>query len=258
MSLFSDTSPGSLIFRCNICGQPSVARMGELGREDRSCTQCGSIVRWRSIVHVLSVELFGQSLALPDFPERQDIKGIGMSDWDGYAVPLASKCDYQNTYYHRDPKLNITAIDPALEGQFDFIISTEVFEHIPPPVSRAFENVYKLLKPNGVLVFTVPYAITGRTIEHFPELYEYQVIEREGRHILINITQAGVTQIFEDLIFHGGDGETLEMRLFSESSLVDEFKQAGFQNLKIHKAPYFEYGIYSASDWSLPMSVRKP
>jgi SAM-dependent methyltransferase len=235
-----------------------VSTVAELGREKRSCSECGSTVRCRQIVHLLSVALFGQSLALPDFPERPDIKGVGMSDWNGYAVPLASKCNYQNTYYDEEPKLDIVSIDPALEGQFDFIISSEVFEHVPPPVSIAFENAYRLLKPNGVLVFTVPYITNGQTTEHFPELYDYQLIETDGHYILRNITKAGITQVFENLIFHLGPGETLEMRLFSESSLIDEFKQAGFKDIQIHKTPCFEYGIYAPDDWSLPMTVRKP
>lgn len=231
--------------------------MAELDRERRSCNHCGSIVRWRQIIHLLSVELFGQSIALPEFPERPDIKGIGMSDWIGYAVPLANKCDYQNTYIHQEPKLDIITIDPALEGQFDFIISSEVFEHIPQPVSRAFDNVHRLLKPGGVLIFTVPYILTGQTIEHFPELYDYQLIETDGRYVLRNVTQTGVTQVFEDLIFHGGHGATLEMRLFSESSLIELFKQAGFQDININKEPYFEHGIYSRYPVSFPLSVRK-
>ena len=231
--------------------------MSEVEREKRSCKHCGSTVRWRQIIHLLSVELFGHSIALPDFPERPDLKGIGMSDWDGYSEPLANKCNYQNTYFHQEPRLDITNIDPALEGQFDFVISSEVFEHVPTPVSRAFDNVHRLLKPGGVLIFTVPYILTGETIEHFPELYDYQLIETDGRYILKNVTQTGVTQVFEDLIFHGGDGATLEMRVFSESSLIEQFQQAGFQDIKIPKDPCFEHGIYSPHHTSYPMSVRK-
>src|SRR5439155_25856884 len=127
------SAPGTLSFRCNVCGGASMAKLAELERDKSSCSHCGSTVRARSIVHVLSIELFGQSLALPDFPVRGDLRGLGMSDWDGYAIPLAAKLDYQNTYYHREPRLDITHIDAELEGQFDFIISTDVFEHVPPP-----------------------------------------------------------------------------------------------------------------------------
>jgi hypothetical protein len=39
---------------------------------------CKSTVRARSIVHLLSIALFGHSLILRDFPVRKDIKGIGL------------------------------------------------------------------------------------------------------------------------------------------------------------------------------------
>ena len=214
-------------------------------------------MRFRSVVQILSLELFGSECPLPEFPQRQDIKGLGMSDWEGYAVPLATKCNYQNTYFHTEPKFDIVSIDPTLEAQFDFIISTEVFEHVPPPVSRAFENVHRLLKPGGVFIFTVPWVPLGETTEHFPELYDYELIERDGRYTLRNVTRAGVVQVFEDLIFHGGPGTTLEMRVFSKSSLIDEFEKAGFHNIRFHQDPYFDYGIYLRHPWSLPMSVRK-
>ena len=39
-------------------------------------------------------------LALPDFPVHPEIKGVGLSDWDGYAIPLKHKLGYENTFYH--------------------------------------------------------------------------------------------------------------------------------------------------------------
>ncbi len=248
--------PGYLSFRCNICGQASLARLEELYREVPSCFGCGSNVRGRSIIHVLSMELFGENLELPDFPTRPDIVGIGMSDSHTYAIPLAHKLNYRNTYFHKEPKLDITSGDPALEGTLDFIISSEVFEHVAPPVSVAFENVRKLLKPTGVLIFTVPYGKDDRNIEHFPDLHDYRIVQQGSDYVLENVTEDGVVQVFEQLVFHGGQGATLEMRRFSESPLIEAFKAAGLSNVKIYKAPDFDHGIYWVKEWSLPMAVR--
>ncbi len=250
------TESDSLTFRCNICGQTCTAKMADISREVPSCKNCGSTLRWRAIIHVLSLELFGESLSLQDFPATTHITGMGMSDWDGYAVPLSRKFNYRNTYYHQEPKLDITRFDPTLEEGFDFILSSDVFEHVPPPVSKAFENIRKLLKPDGVLIFTVPYSKDEKTVEHFPELYDYRIIETNGHHILRNVTRDGVSQTFDDLIFHGGAGATLEMRLFSESSLREEFRRAGFGQVKIHREADPRHGIYWNYDWSLPMSAR--
>lgn len=245
-----------LSYQCNICGKYCRSKIIDLKREEPSCSGCGSTVRMRAIIHLLSMELFGKSLIIHDFPKRRDIKGIGMSDWEGYAKPLAQKLGYINTYYHKTPKLDITSIDTTLEGTLDFIISSDVFEHVPPPISIAFENVRKLLKPNGVLIFSVPYIKDGKTIEHFPDLYKYKIIRKGNKYILKNTTREGKEQIFNNLVFHGGSGATLEMRVFSEFSLREEFTKAGFNILKIYKDPYFDYGIYWANDWSLPIAAR--
>ena len=86
-------------FLCNICGTASGVRPGQLQREVASCPTCNSTVRFRSVIHVLSVELFGESLVLTDFPVRKDIRGIGMSDWGVYAALLGEKLDYMNTFF---------------------------------------------------------------------------------------------------------------------------------------------------------------
>ena len=197
-----------------------------------------------------------QSLSIPEFPVKPNIKGIGMSDAAIYAVPLEEKLGYTNTYYHKEPMIDITSIPAHMEETLDFIICTDVFEHIEPPVSHAFENARKLLKPNGVLIFTVPYNKEKRTKEHFPDLYKYEILKEDGFYILKNTTRDGIEQIFNNLIFHGGPGATLEMRYFSESSLTENLRDAGFANVVIYKEPVFEHGIYWDCDTSLPIAAR--
>jgi SAM-dependent methyltransferase len=231
--------------------------MAALDRETPNCEGCGSNVRLRAIIQMLSLELFGRSLSISEFPDSHDIVGLGISDWEVYADRLAPKFNYTNTYFHQEPKLDLRAIDAKLEGTMDFVIATDVFEHIAPPISGAFQNVRRLLKPDGVLIFSVPYSKEGEeTLEHFTQLHDYEVLERGGIHILKNVTEDGVEQIFDDLVFHGGIGSTLEMRVFSESSLLREFEQAGFGRVKIYKTPDFDHGIYWQLDWSLPLSAR--
>jgi GT2 family glycosyltransferase/SAM-dependent methyltransferase len=243
---------GVLYYRCNICGRSCKTPIDNLEREKPSCI-CGSTVRNRTIIHLLSTELFGHSIALPDFPLRPDIIGWGMSDAD-YPRLLSKKIGYTNTYYHQDPHFDIAApLDSKFEGILDFLISTEVFEHIAPPVSPAFENARRLLKPTGILIFTVPYTLLSETQEHFPELHQYEIIQQsDAKSILKNTTVDGREQVFENLVFHGGPGSTLEMRFFSENGLLSEFKKAGF-NVKICAEPYWDFGIFWKGAWSLPI-----
>lgn len=257
MSLLDKKYPhGTLHFRCNICGSASTVLAGALGREVPSCQRCGSTVRMRGMIHALSSALFFKSQAIPDFTENKQLLGKGMSDWDGYAKPLAQKLGYTNTYYHKAPRLDITQISLEDEASVDFLLSTDVFEHVNPPVSKAFENARRMLRNNGAFIFSVPYMLTGKTLEHFPNLFDYQIESRDGKKVLINTTREGQVEEFEDLIFHGGEGETLETRVFSLPDLLNDLVQAGFADVKIMSEPCFEYGVYWPQPWSLPIVAR--
>lgn len=246
-----------VMFRCNICGLQCHVKRSAIGRETPSCAGCGSTVRMRAMIHCLSKALFGESKVISDFPNSPHIRGVGMSDWDGYADRLAKKLGYTNTYYHKEPKLDITDIDTSLEGTLDFIISTDVFEHIAPPVSVAFENSRRLLKDGGVFVFSVPYTLDSSPVayEHFPDLHDYRVEKGETGSVLHNITVSDEFQVFNQLVFHGGEGATLEMRLFTLDALYNEFQKAGFHNVTVHGESVEEYGIYWDSGWGQPMTA---
>ncbi|MBN1261654.1 MAG: class I SAM-dependent methyltransferase [Anaerolineae bacterium] len=231
--------------------------MSRLHRELPSCWNCGSTMRFRAIVHLLSEELLGAELLLPDFPKRP-WRGVGLSDWEGYARPLAEKWQYTNTFYHCEPFLDITTIPPKMEGTLDFLIASDVFEHIAPPITVAFENARRLLKPGGLFILTVPYVREGRTQEHFPELFRYEIVEREGRPILNNITRDGRHQQFDELVFHGGEGVNLELRMFSEGDILDTLTAVGFTDIRIHHEPCYRHGIIWLEDRHLPFTARVP
>ncbi|HEY8683203.1 MAG TPA: methyltransferase domain-containing protein [Rhodanobacter sp.] len=249
-----------IVFHCNICDRENHADLPRLTREDPSCSKCGSNVRLRSIVQILTTELFGHSLRISEIPRSADLAGIGLSCWNVYADLLARKLRYQNTFYHREPYFDVTRGDPAREGTLDFVIASDVFEHVNPPVSTAFENTRKLLKPDGVFIFSVPFSDPGGaaqpTLEHFPELHEHEIQLAGGHFRLKNTTRDGEVQYFDDLVFHGGPGSTLEMRLFSEWSAINELEQAGFMDITIYSGSDLRHGIYWPDKWSVPMAAR--
>lgn len=241
--------------RCNVCGAPGRTPLDAFERERATCDGCGSTPRFRAVIHALSVELFGASLTIDEFGAGSALKGVGLSDWGGYANRLVDHFDYTNTYYHQEPRLDVVAGAPELEGALDFVISSEVFEHVPPPVGRVFENVRRMLKPGGVLILTVPYGDAPQTLEHYPELNDFEVVEEDGRHRLRNTTRDGREQVFDDLIFHGGPGFTLEMRYFSRKALLAELIAAGFDSMTIH-GPCLRHGVYWKGDWAYPIAAR--
>ena len=246
-------------FQCNVCGAQNagvpIAQVSN--RECPSCPRCGSSLRMRSIVHLLGRELFGRRLLLPHFPVDKSIRGLGMSDWDGYARPLAEKFDYVNTFYHAEPRFDITAMPEEMAGRYRFVISTDVFEHIPRfALDRAFANARRLLRDDGFLLFTVPFEKTGETREHFPRLHDFRIEEGPRGRVLRNRTAEGVDEAFQDLVFHGGDGSTLEMRVFSEPDLRRRLAAAGFSRVAVGMKNEPRLGIVWPIDHSVPIVAR--
>lgn len=257
-------------FKCIITGKhvslsESDAWISREGMEFDGCTS-----RLRAMIYLLSKQLFDKPTCLIDFPINKNIKGIGMSDAPEYAIPLSEKLDYTNTYYEKEPFLDIYKLTEKQKNSYDFVLTTDVFEHIPPHpgLNIAFKNLYDLLKPNGFVIFGVPFSLDEKTIEHFPNLYNFH-FTTENKIILHNQTINNVYEKFEDLCFHGGPGDitqnkgngsTLEMRIFCKKDLVKRFYSAGFREiefLNIEDPIIKNYGIYWEGPWSLCMIVRK-
>jgi SAM-dependent methyltransferase len=238
-------------FTCNICAGACHAET--LDREIASCGACGSNVRLRWIVHTLSSELFGESLPLRDFPFRKKIHGLGLSDPQSIADVLSKRFSYRNTCYHREPRFDI--METAGEAEFDFIVASEVFEHVRPPVQTAFDNLARLLNPGGFAVFSSPWESEGDTVEHFPRLHDWQLVRLRSGYVLLNRTADGRLETFGDLNFHGGPGSTLEMRVFSKGGLLANCAAAGFSEISMAQ-DYPPLGIVW-EPWSRGLILRK-
>lgn len=250
---------GLVTFQCNICESRNEAvPLAEVqNRECQSCRTCRSSLRMRSIVHSLSRELFGKPVTLPRFPERKDIAGIGMSDWEGYAAALERKLSYTNTYYHTEPRFDITRPPQDWLGKYDFLISSDVFEHVPVfALDEAFANARAVLRPGGLFLLTVPFDRAPATREHFPNLHEFSIREVDGKHVLVNRTRDGAEETFDDLVFHGGEGMTLEMRKFAEPDLRRRLEHAGFTSIRLCDDRVPRFGIDWPTDWDMPFAAR--
>lgn len=82
---------------------------------------------------------------------------------------------------------DVTRGDPPVEpASFDIVSFTEVLEHLPPPPFPHVRRVASLLKPGGILLFTVPnmaafmkrvkFALLGRSPIKLGEVYQ----EKDG------------------------------------------------------------------------------
>src|SRR5258705_3202831 len=67
------------------------------------------------------------------------------------------------TLFRSEPRFDITA--PPSDTKYDFVIASEVFEHVRPPIQTAFDNLASLLKPGGFVILS-----NDRSEEHTSEL----------------------------------------------------------------------------------------
>jgi SAM-dependent methyltransferase len=231
----------TISFHCNICGAANALPASAFHREAARCCSCGSVARFRGLVNALSNAIFGTRYNLTAMPRSKSIRGIGMSDSEIYAKGLSKVLDYTNTFYHTEPRLDVTDVDFDRYHDLDFMISSDVFEHIPLPLEPAFRNMRAMLKPGGSLIFSVPYSSATCTLERFPNIHEFKLVEfTPGEWILVNRTVDRRWEVHEGLIFHGGPGVTVEMRLFSERDLLDQLCAAGFAIETIYSEPLLD------------------
>jgi SAM-dependent methyltransferase len=244
-------------FICNVCNSlVENVPFEHLEREGGLCSHCGSTVRQRCLIHLLSCHLFGESSPIALWPERKSITGIGISDWHRFAEFFEGKVSYLNTQYDREPFLDVRKPQDNYRGSADFVICSDVLEHVPPPPQVAFDGLYSLLKPGGILVFTVPYGLEY-TREHYPELHDWKLEKNANDITLVNTTKAGQVQTFRDLVFHGGWGEILEMRVFGEKDIARHVHDAGFAHFKIMRHDVPAFGIRIKEPWSCPMTATR-
>lgn len=249
------------MYTCNITGKKFDIKESDKHREGALFEGYNS--RFRAICYVFTKMLFNEVRILVDCEPCKLLKGIGMSD-SAWADILQDKYNYVNTFYHQSPYLDIYNEEHLKQySDLDFIISSDVFEHVDPypGLQTAFNNMAKMLKPGGFIIFSVPFGIGNHVHkEHFPNLFKY-TIKRDGDNwILENTTIDGKYEKFTDLVFHGGPGNVLEMRVFSKDSVTSFLKNAGFKDITFYKPDLVmknRYGIFWENDCSLVISAVK-
>ena len=108
---------------------------------------------------------------------------------------------------------------------FDICTSTEVFEHVPDDL-KGFREIYRVLKDEGVFVFTVPLHDVEKTVN--------RVLIEEGEIVYLlepeyhddSIRGVGKVLVFRD---YGQDiVEKLSSVGFSDVKIIEESDSAGF------------------------------
>jgi SAM-dependent methyltransferase len=169
--------------RCLVCGRDTdfVYDNQETIREELACLLCRTTSRYRSITRGLLEAIRAitgiEAASLADLPREKAGPRLAIYDTQlpfthmacAYPVPeMLGRCSWidleQSTWQPRRKlgrRLGPRTTNQNLErltfadATFDIVITSDVMEHVRL-ADRAHEEIRRVLKPNGVYLFTVP------------------------------------------------------------------------------------------------------
>jgi SAM-dependent methyltransferase len=165
---------GVLPLKCIVCGNVFAYKIkNENLREDCNCIICKSSNRIRQLSYGLITSVLKKKpllSSLKGFNQRNDLVVYNTEAKGPIHDSLCKMKNYVCSEYLGEEYKSGTVVNGILnqdlqnlsfaDNSFDVVISSEVFEHIPDAY-RAFREVYRVLKPGGRHVFTVPFESTG-------------------------------------------------------------------------------------------------
>jgi len=155
--------------------------------------------------------------------------GIGISDNYKLAQRLSQLFQYTNTFFHQFPIVDVTAPPPSAIGAFEFVVCSDVLEHVPPPAEKALSGLRSVLRENGFTVVSVPCGGSSTSIEHYPGVTSWQ-LDSSG---LTWTDERGFVHSDPNPELHGGEGQTLAFRTWSYTDLIDRLTNEGFSSVTV-------------------------
>lgn len=154
---------------CPVCGvEARFERFTENLRESGFCSSCGSFNRQRQIAHLVHERCNlaeGGALTTPAGFIVYNTESNGAVHRALAASPDYVCSEYFGEEYARGQDVdgrrnedlqNLTFADAS----FDLVLSSDVLEHMPDPY-RAHGEIFRVLRPGGRHIFTVPFNASG-------------------------------------------------------------------------------------------------
>lgn len=218
-------------FRCCICGHTQTGNRATQHRELRDCEVCQSTPRMRGIIYAFQCRFCNDiSTEFSSQIESKHIIGIGTSDNSEIASLLGNKFSYTNTTFHTEPFLDICSPNSiANYRDLSFILCSEILEHTRLTPVEVLPNLRQMLRPGGLLILTTPTVQMANTIEWYSGAVSVDVERSVDSFVVRWRNRRGIEYVDTNPAFHGGPGDTLEMRMISHMELVNVAQQVGFR-----------------------------
>jgi 2-polyprenyl-3-methyl-5-hydroxy-6-metoxy-1,4-benzoquinol methylase len=102
---------------------------------------------------------------------------VGVGQWTFSRNLFSDKCTYTATDCFADENIDVVSdihtLTQTFESeQFDFVLCTDVMEHIPNP-ALAIEQLYTVLKPGGTLLMTTPFNYPIHTTDEVKDYWRF-------------------------------------------------------------------------------------
>lgn len=208
---------------CAFCGK--AFKHTPASSEDVVCQTCNCTYRAHEVCLAILRGLgYSQNFVMQTISPDLSRVGLGISDDWRLARELGFLFTYTNSYLHQFPTVDLCSPPQDCLEYFEFISCSDVLEHTPPPIDRPINGLYRMLKPGGFAVISVPVIHGSGFMEFYPDLVDWEL-----RNSSVFWTDSNDTQhVDHSPVFHGGHGLTLAFRQWTQERLIEELLQAGF------------------------------
>ena len=221
-----------------MCGRLS-PKPREWEKEGAHCRFCRSSWRARAIVSMLAAGFTKPQLPLRFWLTDYSSPGVGFDDGMVLATRLPKHLRYVNSHLFDFPKLDLVQPPKEALGFFHFVICSEVLEHVGGDYREALRGLRSILRQGGFAVVTVPTG-PGQHEEWYPDFV--RVISSSNEKVVWQ-DSSGAVITNHSPEFHGGTGDVLAYRKFTEDSFYAALQEAGFSSIeKVKFNPSFGIG----------------
>jgi len=160
-------------------------------------------------------------------------KGLAINGLDPEWHYLAAQ-EIVQIAYSKDPNKYDLHILNLPEKDFDFVMVNQTFEHVYDPI-RCLENIYKHMRPGGILYFNVP----ANTIPHDTPFHHYNGFTAVGIGAIARAAGFKILRIGQ----WGNSGYLQEMHKTNRWPDYRQFTSPGINDMKCCAAIVWIFAI---------------